>query len=359
MTEVVSALPGGSALSELMNKVDADADAVSAVATRWRGTAGKLIEYAGQLGGAVTTVDAAWQGESADAFDTYMRKYGRAADALHDALANCANTLDAAARVLRGSEAKVRAICSALLDDVASYRGANPKAEEKDLQPHITSLVNTAVAGARPHVEAADKAVTQALTDVKKHMADRKISFADIPAPGDQSFVPGPGRTVVWERTVGYRPHLDPKTGQGQGQGVSSPGGYGPSGAPPPGGGPAPSGKLKEWIDQALEILRAHGYPPEKMNPADINMIIMHESGGNPHAINLWDSNAAAGIPSKGLMQTIDPTFNSYKLAGHGDIYNPVDNIIAGVRYSISRYGSVSNVPGVVGSKTGSGYVGY
>jgi SLT domain-containing protein len=95
------------------------------------------------------------------------------------------------------------------------------------------------------------------------------------------------------------------------------------------------------------------------MNANDIWMIIKHESGGNPNAINNWDSNAAKGTPSKGLMQTIDPTFNRWKLAGHDNIYNPVDNIIAGVRYAIERYGSVSNVPGVVGTKTGSGYRGY
>ncbi|GGK50387.1 hypothetical protein Ppa06_09220 [Planomonospora parontospora subsp. parontospora] len=95
------------------------------------------------------------------------------------------------------------------------------------------------------------------------------------------------------------------------------------------------------------------------MNPSDIWMIIQHESGGNPHAINNWDSNAAAGIPSKGLMQTIDPTFDRWSLPGHKDIYDPVDNIIAGVRYAIGRYGSVSAVPGVVGTKNGTGYVGY
>ncbi|MFC7106205.1 transglycosylase SLT domain-containing protein [Nonomuraea rubra] len=116
---------------------------------------------------------------------------------------------------------------------------------------------------------------------------------------------------------------------------------------------------MADWINQAIAILRANGVPADKMNPNDIWMIIKHESGGNPHAINNWDSNAAKGTPSKGLMQTIDPTFNSYKLPGHGDIYNPVDNIIAGVRYSIARYGSVSNVPGVVGMKTGGGYQGY
>jgi hypothetical protein len=77
------------------------------------------------------------------------------------------------------------------------------------------------------------------------------------------------------------------------------------------------------------------------------------------HIFLTGNSNAAAGHPSKGLMQCIDSTFNSHALPGHGDIWNPVDNIIAGVRYSIDRYGSVSNVPGVVGVKRGGGYVGY
>jgi SLT domain proteins len=95
------------------------------------------------------------------------------------------------------------------------------------------------------------------------------------------------------------------------------------------------------------------------MNTADIWMIIKYESGGNPNAINRWDSNAAAGHPSKGLMQTIDPTFSRWALPGHTDIWNPVDNIIAGVRYAIGRYGSVSAVPGVVGMKDGTGYRGY
>ncbi|GAA5104504.1 hypothetical protein GCM10023319_73340 [Nocardia iowensis] len=120
-----------------------------------------------------------------------------------------------------------------------------------------------------------------------------------------------------------------------------------------------PSGQQGQWIGEALRVLAAHGYDISRIDPADIAAIIQHESGGNPHAINLWDSNAAAGIPSKGLMQTIDPTFNAHSLPGHRDIWNPVDNIIAGVRYSIDRYGSVSNVPGIVQLRGGGGYVGY
>lgn len=137
---------------------------------------------------------------------------------------------------------------------------------------------------------------------------------------------------------------------------ATHPGMRGPSGGPPR---TRPSGQQGQWINEALQVLHQHGYDTRQIDPADIAAIIQHESGGNPNAINLWDSNAAAGIPSKGLMQTIDPTFNSYSLPGHRNIWNPVDNIIAGVRYSIERYGSVSNVPGIVQMRGGGSYVGY
>ncbi len=118
-------------------------------------------------------------------------------------------------------------------------------------------------------------------------------------------------------------------------------------------------GNVGDWIRQAQAALSAAGVPADKMNANDIALIIQHESGGNPNAQNNWDSNAAAGHPSIGLMQTIKPTFDAHKLPGHDNIRNPVDNIIAGVRYAISRYGSVSNVPGVVKVHNGGSYVGY
>jgi SLT domain-containing protein len=95
------------------------------------------------------------------------------------------------------------------------------------------------------------------------------------------------------------------------------------------------------------------------MDADDIATIIDHESGGDPDATNGWDSNAAKGTPSIGLMQTIGPTFRAHMLPGHGDIHDPVDNIIAGVRYAIARYGSVSGVPGVRALARGHDYVGY
>jgi hypothetical protein len=134
-------------------------------------------------------------------------------------------------------------------------------------------------------------------------------------------------------------------------------GGYGSSGAPPM---QRPSGQVADWINQAIQILRAQGVNISPQDAGYIATIIQYESGGNPNAINLWDSNAAAGHPSKGLMQTIDPTFNSYAVPGHGNVWNPVDNILAGTRYALHRYGSLSNVPGIRNMLTHSGgYVGY
>jgi soluble lytic murein transglycosylase-like protein len=128
------------------------------------------------------------------------------------------------------------------------------------------------------------------------------------------------------------------------------------SGGPP---GVVPAGEVGQWIDQAMGVLAHNGHDVSRIDPSAVAAIIAHESGGNPNAINLWDSNAAAGIPSKGLMQTIDPTFNAHALPGHQDIWNPVDNIIAGIRYAEDRYGSVDNVPGFRAIESGGGYMGY
>jgi soluble lytic murein transglycosylase-like protein len=101
---------------------------------------------------------------------------------------------------------------------------------------------------------------------------------------------------------------------------------------------------LDGWIRESLAIMA------EKKIPGTYNGIhrnIIRESSGNPRAINLWDSNAAKGIPSKGLLQVIDPTFNTYHVAGTSfDIYDPVANVTAACNYAAARYGSIDNVFG-------------
>lgn len=117
--------------------------------------------------------------------------------------------------------------------------------------------------------------------------------------------------------------------------------------------------QIDQWISEATDIMEDAGYAVSDDDSDEIRTVIVHESGGDPNAINLWDSNAVKGIPSKGLMQTIDPTFDAYKMPGHEDIYDPVDNIIAGWRYTLDRYGSLDNHPGLKSMANGGDYRGY
>lgn len=130
--------------------------------------------------------------------------------------------------------------------------------------------------------------------------------------------------------------------------------------------GQVPTGDRANVIRQALdEINRAadqgngRHVDASPANLAAINLMIQKESSWKADIVNNWDSNARKGTPSKGLMQTIGPTFNANKLPGHDNILDPVDNIIAGVRYAVKRYGSLENVPGVRAVSRGQAYRGY
>lgn len=116
-----------------------------------------------------------------------------------------------------------------------------------------------------------------------------------------------------------------------------------------------PDGQVKNWILGALKVIN------QATDVASgIYNIIMHESGGNPNAINRTDSNAKQGydMMSKGLMQTTGPTFRAWAVPGHRNIWAPIDNIIAGTRYALNRYGRDWLKAG--GNKDASGnYIGY
>ena len=114
-------------------------------------------------------------------------------------------------------------------------------------------------------------------------------------------------------------------------------------------------GGLDSWIAQALQVLDL----PQNLAPG-IKKIIMSESGGNPHAINLSDSNARRGTPSQRLMQTIPTTYRHYvapELANR-PITDPVANITAGVNYMADNYG-VNTVAAGGRSNAAGNYIGY
>ena len=115
------------------------------------------------------------------------------------------------------------------------------------------------------------------------------------------------------------------------------------------------SGGHDGLIAEALRVMDL----PQGLAPG-VKKIIIHESGGNPRAVNNWDSNAQRGTPSQGLMQTIPSTFRKFvhPSLAHRSITDPVANITAGVRYMIATYGVDTLENGGRRSSSG-GYVGY
>ena len=112
-----------------------------------------------------------------------------------------------------------------------------------------------------------------------------------------------------------------------------------------------------QWRSTVIRALKMEGHYSEA-NVKRTLYQMQTESGGNPRAINLWDKNAKNGTPSKGLMQVIDPTFRAYARSGFNkNIYDPLSNILASVRYATSRYGSLEKAYRGVGYSKGVGTV--
>ncbi|MBF6085226.1 transglycosylase SLT domain-containing protein [Nocardia cyriacigeorgica] len=102
------------------------------------------------------------------------------------------------------------------------------------------------------------------------------------------------------------------------------------------------SDAVERWRPLVEKILAEKG-----QDLAEVDRVLMQmetESGGDPNAINLWDDNAEAGIPSKGLMQVVDPTFAAFKDPGYDNIWDPESNLRAAINYALRdpKYGSLA-----------------
>ena len=110
---------------------------------------------------------------------------------------------------------------------------------------------------------------------------------------------------------------------------------------------------VERWRNVAIRALKMTG----QYSTANLNALLNQmrtESNGNPKAINLWDPNAMKGTPSKGLMQVIDPTFKAHAMPGFNtNIYDPLSNILASIRYALATYGSLTNAYRGVGYENG------
>jgi uncharacterized protein YukE len=278
----------------------------------------------GAVGRGAAAVEGRWRGTGATAFGDWARAFAAAGARDRSAIVEAGPVLDQVGVVLEDLR---REIDQQVARAVALAGSARAQAATvPDAPPDLADRL--AVDAVRGPTEAARTAVRRAEAELTasaariRDLADGLTSFAAL--EGLDAPPSGAASTVV-------------RSAAGQ----------------------APAGRVDGWIRQALAILTAAGIPPEKMDPGAIATIIARESGGDPDAVNTWDANAERGTPSQGLMQTIGPTFEAYKLPGHDEITDPVDNIIAGVRYAVDRYGSVSAVPGVEALARGDAYVGY
>ncbi|WP_090102584.1 transglycosylase SLT domain-containing protein [Lentzea jiangxiensis] len=387
----VAALPGGAELAALADKVEtAQPQAVRDIANRWKQAAGKCGDQTNVLQRSVSQLDGAWQGTSADGFVAYMGNVTKCGTSMTDALNGAAADLEAAANALETAKSSMSRICETLLSRARKTRQQLHNQPQEDVDSIIRGYCAEALADANPVVSQAENAVSSAAGALKGRPGALAPKFSSVPDPNTQPFTPAPNKPVEWAPTPPPddstkassatpsepqpRPAADhgggggggggggasgggASGGGGGGGGGGGMGGLGPSGGPP--SGSPPPGNVEEWIREAIKILQANGIPVTEENIDEIWKIIEKESSGNPHAINLWDSNAQAGTPSKGLMQCIDSTFNAHKLPGHDDIWNPIDNIIAGVRYTFSRYGGFEGHPGLKAMAQGGGYQGY
>lgn len=101
--------------------------------------------------------------------------------------------------------------------------------------------------------------------------------------------------------------------------------------------------QINLWITEAMAAGEKHGV---KATRAGYWKHIKDESGGNPYICNPDDTNAINGVPSKGLVQVIGPTFKENHCDGtSNDGYDPVANLCAGALYATRRYGSFDAAP--------------
>lgn len=66
--------------------------------------------------------------------------------------------------------------------------------------------------------------------------------------------------------------------------------------------------------------------------------VARRESNYTANAVNNWDSNARAGIPSRGMFQMIDPSFRAYAKSGYNNPLNPTHQAISAMRYIVGKW---------------------
>jgi hypothetical protein len=144
-------------------------------------------------------------------------------------------------------------------------------------------------------------------------------------------------------------------------RGLSSPAGDAPAGALAASGqntststettrsnksGQKVQGDVVSWLNDAMDIT---GVGNNWL--AGLQKLVKLESGGDPHNVNPEDVIDSRGVnlgKAKGLLQMLTPTFQSHRDRSlPDDVFDPVANAVAAIRYIQAEYGHVNHIPGL------------
>lgn len=220
-----------------------------------------------------------------------------------------------------------------------SFWGATTWAEHAN---HIHMAITNAIGRI-----ASSKAIAGALGGAGANLGPSIQNIAEIPVRGT-----GPMRDLLTHAIRRITSAANNFIGTQSG-GAGGGGAFGATPVSTP-GGPAIA---KRWTEAAMRLAGVSGRLWE-------NVLLRQESresSYNPNAINRWDINAQRGDPSRGILQLIGSNFAKYAIRGYNkNIFDPISNIIAAIRYMIDTYGhgNAGRAVQVMAARGGGAYAG-
>ncbi|NUR83154.1 MAG: WXG100 family type VII secretion target, partial [Nonomuraea sp.] len=214
----INQLPGTADLIAAQTKVAGDPAVMRQIASTWRATSHRAADVSSSMVNFINDVDLKWEGDSADAFDTYMRRFPKAGEGLNTAVEACAGSLDSTAKAFEDAKTGIAGLINEVIDGAVTqmtdymnnHGGENGENYSKAMtslssSPTFTGLVSTKTTAAKGHVTKVEESVaaTQKTMNAQlpANVQDSGMGFfSAIPDPGGPDFDPG-NKPIVWDIT--------------------------------------------------------------------------------------------------------------------------------------------------------------
>ena len=122
---------------------------------------------------------------------------------------------------------------------------------------------------------------------------------------------------------------------------------------------PGPGTAVTRWNNIVVCVLGMLGQPASSGLINDVDIVIAANRAATPTRSTTGTS-TRGGHPSIGLVQVIQPTFDTWHSSQlPNNIWDPASNIYAGMNYGIHTYGSIQQIPGVASVNAGGPYKPY